>query len=102
MPSFPPTVGGVVAPSVTPPRNTVTPPVNDLMNMSSNDESSIYECYLCYREFESAKKLANHTTKPSHIELMKKDFYHKEIWRYQPYPPDQGPSDFALCTRYVG
>lgn len=90
-------MGGSIPPSVTPPIQDIVP-----VNLKDDDEAAVYECYLCYREFESAKKLASHTTKPSHIELMRKDFYYKEIWRFQPYPPDQGPGDFALCTRQVG
>ena len=63
------------------------------------DDYCLYECYLCYREFMSAKDLAKHSTKKSHVETMKKDFCIDRVWKYYPPPPDQGPEDFEICNR---
>ena len=68
---------------------------------SDDDDQVTYECYLCYREFQSAERLANHTTKSGHVDLMRKDFCSRDLWQYFPYPPDQGPEDFTICTRSV-
>ena len=94
-----PSVGGVLPISL----NSVTQDKSEEKGggeLSSEDEDSVvYECYLCYREFESAKRLANHSTKQSHSDIMKKDFFSNQLWRFFPFPPDQGPEDFSICTR---
>ena len=93
-----------MTPSLAPPTKQERPietTGRDIVLMSEDEDIVTYECYLCYREFVSAKRLANHSTKQSHIDIMKSDLYYKRLWRYYPYPPDQVPDDFTLCTRYA-
>ena len=67
----------------------------------SEDEEEVYECYLCYREFDSAKDIAKHCMKQNHVDIIKKDTGGERVWEFYPPPPDQTPEEFGLCNRYV-
>ena len=61
----------------------------------------MYCCYLCYREFETAKALAKHCDKGGHLDMIKQDGGGNELWRYFPPPPDLTPDEFTTCSKYV-
>ncbi len=88
-----------MTPSLTPSSKQTTG--GDTVALSEDEDCLAYECYLCYREFMSAKGLANHSSKQSHINTMKTDLFYDQLWNYYPFPPDQIPEDFTICTRYT-
>ena len=61
----------------------------------------MFECFLCYREFDSAQEIAKHCSKEQHIKILERDVGAEKIWRHFPPPPDKTQAEFSLCKRCV-
>uniref|UniRef100_A0A1X7UD81 C2H2-type domain-containing protein n=2 Tax=Amphimedon queenslandica TaxID=400682 RepID=A0A1X7UD81_AMPQE len=64
-----------------------------------DDGERDFTCFLCYREFDTPREIAEHCMKERHLEIVRQDTKLSKLWRFFPPPPDQTPEDFKICNK---
>ena len=67
--------------------------------VTEEDEEKDFTCFLCYREFDTPREIAEHCQKKRHLEIVRNDTRSSKLWRFFPPPPDQTQEDFKLCNK---
>ena len=67
--------------------------------IEEDDEERDFTCFLCYREFDTPREIAEHCMKERHLEIVRQDTKSSKLWRFFPPPPDQTPEDFKICNK---
>ena len=64
-----------------------------------DDGERDFTCFLCYREFDTPREIAEHCMKERHLEIVRQDTKATKLWRFFPPPPDQTPEEFKICNK---
>jgi hypothetical protein len=86
------------------PKNNITPtqqihPEPSSSTLNKDDYQMIFQCFLCYREFDTPKEIAEHCMNRLHQQTLRQDCGSHALWRHYPPPPDRKIDEFKLCAK---